>query len=77
MQDGTGAKPIHEAAGARVSVYRDPLNNMHYVMMFEDAQAWGKCQDTPISEFQACMQSLDNSGPEASILVHVTTGTIQ
>jgi len=77
MQGGIGAKPIHENRGANVSVYRDALNKMYYVMTWPDAASWGRFQDTPIPEFQAYMQSLDTTGPGAATLMQVTTGTLQ
>ena len=52
-----GAKPIHERAGASVSVYTGG-GRMYYLMGFENFEAWGKNRDAPNPEFQAFMQSL-------------------
>ena len=56
-----GAKPIHERAGASVSVYTGG-GRMYYLMGFENFEAWGKNRDTPNPEFQAYFQSLDTDG---------------
>ena len=71
MQGGIGAKPIHEKAGARIAIYRDQLNRMHYVMSYDNWEAWGKGQDTPNPEFSAYMQA--QSANPAGRLVQVYT----
>lgn len=57
VRGGMGAKPIHEKAGAAVSIYAEGGNTMYYLMRFDDMAAWGKFRDTPNPEFSAYMQS--------------------
>ena len=75
MQGGIGAKPIHEKVGAKVTVLRDELNRMHYVMMFDSWEAWGQFQDTPNPEFNAYMQ--ERTAEAAGRLIEVYTATVQ
>lgn len=75
MQGGIGAKPIHERAGAKVTVLRDEQNRMHYVMMFDSWEDWGEFQDTPNPEFNAYMQERTAEG--AGRLIEVYTATVQ
>lgn len=75
IQGGLGAEPIHEAAGASVSIYASGGNTMYYMQSFPNFAAWGKFRDTPNPEFNAYMQSLQNSngGPGAVIIDQFTT----
>ena len=61
VEGAMGAKPIHERAGASVSVFTGG-GRMYYLMRFENFAAWGKNRDTPNPEFQAYFQSLDTDG---------------
>ncbi|MBL4821550.1 MAG: hypothetical protein JKY98_11265 [Gammaproteobacteria bacterium] len=62
LDGGLGAKPIHEKAGANVTIWRGPPNRMYYITQFENWEAWGKFRDTPNPEFSAYMQSLSANG---------------
>jgi cysteine synthase len=75
IEGGLGAKPIHERAGANVSIYAGGGNRMYYLQQFENMAAWGRFRDTPNPEFNAYMQSLRASGnavPFAVIVNQVT-----
>ncbi len=61
VEGAMGAKPIHERAGASVSVSTGG-GRMYYLMRFENFEAWGKFRDTPNPEFQAYFQSLGTGG---------------
>ncbi len=61
IEGAMGAKPIHERAGASVSVSAGG-GRMYYLMRFENFEAWGKNRDTPNPEFLAYFQSLDTDG---------------
>ena len=61
IEGAMGAKPIHERAGASVSVSAGG-GRMYYLMRFENFEAWGKNRDTPNPEFLAYFQSLDADG---------------
>ena len=52
IETATQAKAIHEKAGARVSIFVDQLNRMHYVMNYDSLNHWAKVRDTPNPEFQ-------------------------
>ena len=70
VQGGLGAEPIHEAAGASVSIYGSNGNTMYYMQSFPSFAAWGKFRDTPIPEFNAYMQSLQNeNGGMGAVIV--------
>jgi len=69
VEGAMGAKPIHERAGASVSVFTGG-GRMYYLMRFENFEAWGKNRDTPNPEFLAYFQSLDTDG---AIIVNQTT----
>jgi len=71
VEGAMGAKPIHERAGASVSVSTGG-GRMYYLMSFENFEAWGKYGDTPNPEFQAYMQSLGTGG---AIIVAQSTST--
>jgi hypothetical protein len=58
---------IHEKAGASVNIMVDQSQNMHYVMNFDDWEAWAKVQDTPNPEFQAFMQE-QSKDPSAAVM---------
>lgn len=75
IQGALGAEPIHEAAGASVSVYRDVVNNqMYYMQSFPNFAAWGKFRDTPNPEFNAYMQSLQRTnGGTGAVIVNQFT----
>ena len=64
MEGGMGAKPIHERAGASVTIYTAP-GRMYYLLQFQSFEAWGRFRDTPNAEFSAYMQSI-SAGPNAS-----------
>lgn len=74
IQGGLGAEPIHEAAGANVSIYAGNGNTMYYMMSYPNFAAWGKFRDTPNPEFNAYMQSLQNGdeGTGAEIINRFT-----
>ena len=74
VEGAMGAKPIHERAGARVSVYTGG-GRLYYRMSFENFEAWGKSRDTPNPEFQAYMQSLFTAGSLGAIVVDQSTST--
>ena len=74
VEGAMGAKPIHERAGASVSVYTGG-GRMYYRMSFENFEAWGKSRDTPNPEFQAYMQSLLTAGSLGAIIVDQSTST--
>ncbi len=59
----TAAKAIHEKAGAKVSVNVDRLNRVHYVMSFDNLEAWAKFQDTPNEEFSKFMEKYYQNPP--------------
>ena len=61
IEGAMGAKPIHERAGASVSVSAGG-GRMYYLMRFENFEAWGKNRDTPNPEFLAYFQSLGTGG---------------
>ena len=61
VEGAMGAKPIHERAGATVSVYTGG-GRMYYLQTYPSFEAWGKNRDTPNPEFQAYMQSLGTAG---------------
>ena len=69
-----GRKPIHERAGASVSVYTGG-GRMYYLMSFENFEAWGRNRDTPNPEFQAYMQSRGTAGSPRAIVVDQITLT--
>ena len=73
FQNAAKAEAIHEKTGADVSILSDQLNNLHYVMFFENWDAWAKFQDTPNAEFQAFMQEASQN--PAAKLVKVYTAT--
>mgnify|MGYP000005789754 FL=1 len=74
VEGAMGAKPIHERAGASVSVYTGG-GRMYYLMSFENFEAWGRNRDTPNPEFQAYMQSLGIPGSFGAIVVDRITAT--
>jgi len=74
VEGAMGAKPIHERAGARVSVYTGG-GRLYYRMSFENFEAWGKSRDTPNPEFQAYIQSLLTAGSLRAIIVDQSTST--
>ena len=51
VEGAMGAQPIHERAGASVSVYTGG-GRVYYLMSFENFEAWGRNRDTPNPEFQ-------------------------
>ena len=61
VEGAMGAKPIHERAGASVSISTGG-GRLYYLMRYENFEAWGKFADTPNPEFQAYMQSLGTGG---------------
>ena len=70
-----GAKPIHERAGASVSILTGG-GRMYYLMRFENFEAWGKNRDTPNPEVQAYVQSLPGTaGSRGAIIVDQFTAT--
>ena len=70
IQGGLGAEPIHEAAGASVSIYAGNNNTMYYMQSFPSFAAWGKFRDTPNPEFQAYMQALQNGdGASGAVII--------
>lgn len=74
VEGAMGAQPIHERAGASVSVYTGG-GRMYYLMSFENFEAWGRSRDTPNPEFQAYMQSLGIPGSFGAIIVDQITAT--
>ena len=72
VEAAMGAKPIHERAGASVSVSTGG-GRMYYRMSFENFEAWGKNRDTPNPEFRAYMQSLGTPGSPGAIIVDQIT----
>lgn len=73
MKAGMEAKALHEKAGAAVTIHVDQMRNMHYVMAFENWEAWAKFQDTPNQEFEAFMEKL-NKNPAAQLVdVHTAS----
>ena len=74
VEGAMGAKPIHERAGASVSVYTGG-GRMYYLMSFENFEAWGRNRDTPNPEFQAYMQSRGTAGSPRAIVVDQITLT--
>ena len=74
VEGAMGAKPIHERAGASVSVYTGG-GRMYYLMSFENFEAWGRNRDTPNPEFQAYMQSRGTAGSPGAIVVDQITLT--
>jgi hypothetical protein len=77
IEGALGAKPIHERAGANVSIYAGPGSRMwmYYLQQFENKVAWGKFRDTPNPEFNAYMQSLGFTGNAAPVGAIVDTIT--
>lgn len=52
VQSAIEAEKIHEKAGVDVSVNVDQMNRVHYVMSFDNWDAWAKFQDgTPSEEW--------------------------
>jgi len=52
VQSAMEAEKIHEKAGVDVSVNVDQMNRVHYVMSFENWDAWAKFRDgTPSEEW--------------------------
>ena len=74
VEGAMGAKPIHESAGAAVSVYTGG-GRLYYLMSFENMEAWGRNRDTPNPEFQAYFQSLMVNGELGSVVVDSFTAT--
>ena len=74
IQGAMGAKPIHERAGASVSVFAGG-GRMYYMQSFENFEAWGKFRDTPNPEFNAYMQSLGTAGGLGAVVVDNITST--
>ena len=74
VEGAMGAKPIHERAGASVSVYTGG-GRMYYLMSFENFEAWGRNRDTPNPEFQAYMRSRGTAGSLGAIVVDQITAT--
>lgn len=58
FEHGMGAKPIHEKAGASVTILRDRINRMHYLLQFDSWEAHAKFMDTPSPEFNEYMQKV-------------------
>ena len=67
FEAGMGAKPIHEKAGAKVTILRDRLNRMHYLLNFDSWEDMAKFWDTPNPEFEAYMQKV-NQTPSAELV---------
>jgi hypothetical protein len=67
FEDGMGAKPIHEKAGASVTILRDRLNRMHYLVQFDSWEAHAKFSDTPNPEFAEYMQKV-SADPSAELV---------
>ena len=67
FQQGMGAKPIHEKAGASVTILRDRLNRMHYLVQFDSWEAHAKFSDTPNPEFAEYMQKV-SADPSAELV---------
>ncbi len=67
LKRGMTAKAIHEKAGAKVGINFDQVGRMHYVMSFENWEAWGKFNDTPNEEFAKFVASF-NEDPAAKLI---------
>jgi hypothetical protein len=73
FEAGMKAKAIHEKDGAAVTIHSDQMQNMHYVMNFENWEAWAKFQDSPHPEFQKFMQ--ERAKDPAGRLINVYTAS--
>ncbi len=67
VEAGMGAVPIHEKAGARVSIAMDRLNRMHYILQFENWDQHAKYWDTPNPEFAEYMEKVSKK-PSAELV---------
>ncbi|NKC00729.1 MAG: hypothetical protein GKR90_19850 [Pseudomonadales bacterium] len=75
IQGGLGAKPIHEKAGARVTVAVDRLNRMFYVMQYDSWDAYSKFHGAPIPEFSAYMDE-QNKNPSGVLVEQFTASNV-
>ena len=73
FQAAVQAKPIHEKAGAQVTVLADEIGRLFYLMSFESWETWGKFSDTPNPEFQSFLAKVNEDAPGR--LVQVYTGS--
>jgi hypothetical protein len=75
IEGGMGAKPIHERAGARVTVLAAGGNTMYYLTQFESPSDWGRFRDTPNPEFNQYMQGLNeqNNGDLGAVVIERNT----
>ena len=73
FQAAMKAKAIHEKTGASVGILFDQLNKLHYLMGFENWDAWAKFQDTPNEEFAAFMQKQNKDPKARSVKVYTAS----
>jgi hypothetical protein len=55
IQSGMKAEAILEKSGADIAINVDQLNRMHFIVSFDNWDAWAKFSDTPNEEFQQFM----------------------
>ena len=75
FQAAMQAKAIHEKAGASVGINYDQMQRMHYVMSFDNWDAWAKFQDTPNEEFDAFVAE-QNKNPNAKLVKVYTASNL-